>query len=137
MGVLLQAQLIAQPTGSKLDIAITQPVVPWDIPSKPASLGEADRKQALGVNDLRVLAQTVGHVMAEPVQDLSGLEIPFRGGDHVDAGSVQRRDRRIPEDCGTSNRERHFEVTKVIRPIETVERPRSQLVERQIMLLDG
>src|SRR5262249_8027546 len=120
-GVLLQAQFIAQPTGRNLDVVVVQYAVPRDIPPKPTSFGETDGKQALGVNDVCVLAQAVSHVMAEPVHDLSSLEVPLRSSDHVDARSALRRDRGVSEDGGTGNRERHFKVTKVIRPIETVE----------------
>src|SRR5262249_1299114 len=109
---------------------VTQHVVSRDIPPKTAALGEADRQQPLSMNDLRVLAQAVGHVVTEPVQDFSGLEILLRSSNHIDAGSTQRSDCRIAQDGRTGHRERYFEMAEVIRPIEAIAGSRSQFVER-------
>src|SRR5262249_28221732 len=125
-----RAQGIAQAAGGQLDIVVLQHVIPRDVPPQPTSFGETNGKQARGMDDLCVLAQSVSHVMTKPIKDLSSLEIPLRGSNHVDARCAQRRDRRIPEQRGTRNGERHLEMAKVIRPIEAIEGSRSELVER-------
>ena len=101
---MLPAQCVAQSAPWNLDVIVSEHVVSRDVPPKTTAFGEADRKKALGVNDLRVLAQAVGHVLAKPVQDLSGLEILLRGCNHVDVRRAERSDCCISEDRRAGNR---------------------------------
>src|SRR6266849_5609827 len=90
---------------------------------------------------VRVLALPVCHVVTHVVDHVAGLKVAFRGRHDLDLRRARGRDNGVSEQHRTSHRVRYLEMTKMVGRVEAIERPVTQLVEREVMallrLLDG
>ena len=69
------------------------------------------------------------------IELITGIEVRFGRRNHLDQGSIDRRNGRIVEQHRPRDSRGHLKMAQVVRGIEAVERTIPQLVEIQVVLL--
>src|SRR3954466_8668776 len=120
MPSLFVAQPVNEAARRHLDVRISEDRVLRDWARHATSLGDADRQEILVGDRLRVLCLAEDSEPADFVKSLADLEVPLSSGNPFDAGTGQRRERRIAAERDAGDGERHFEMAKVERRVEAV-----------------